>query len=49
MYARNITSLLQLIVKDGELALDFEDEIVADACITHEGRIVSRLLQETPA
>jgi NAD(P) transhydrogenase subunit alpha len=49
MYARNITSLLQLIVTDGELTLDFDDEIVADACITHQGRIVSRLLQEAPA
>ena len=49
MYARNITSLLSLIVKDGELALDFEDEIVADACITHDGRVVSRLLQEANA
>jgi NAD(P) transhydrogenase subunit alpha len=45
MYARNITNLLGLIIADGELTLDFEDEIVADACITHEGRIVSRLLQ----
>jgi NAD(P) transhydrogenase subunit alpha len=45
MYARNITNLLSLIIKDGELALDFDDEIVADACITHEGRIVSKLLQ----
>ena len=36
---------LGLIITDGELKLDFEDEIVADACITHEGRIVSRLLQ----
>ena len=45
MYARNITNLLGLIITDGELTLDFEDEIVADACITHEGRIVSRLLQ----
>ncbi len=44
MYARNITQLLELITQDGELALDFDDEIVADACITHEGRIVSRLL-----
>jgi NAD(P) transhydrogenase subunit alpha len=35
----------RLIIADGELTLDFEDEIVADACITHEGRIVSRLLQ----
>jgi NAD(P) transhydrogenase subunit alpha len=49
MYARNITNLLALIVSDGELALDFDDEIVADACITHDGRVVSRLLQEAPA
>jgi proton-translocating NAD(P)+ transhydrogenase subunit alpha len=49
MYARNVTNLLGLIVAGGELKLDFEDEIVADACITHEGRVVSRLLQEAPA
>jgi H+-translocating NAD(P) transhydrogenase subunit alpha len=49
MYARNITNLLALIVAGGELKLDFEDEIVADACITHDGRVVSRLLQGTPA
>jgi NAD(P) transhydrogenase subunit alpha len=49
MYARNITNLLSLIVADGDLVLDFDDEIVADACITHDGRIVSRLLQEAPA
>ncbi len=49
MFARNITSLLDLIAPEGELAIDFEDEIVADACITHGGRIVSRLLQGAPA
>ncbi|MGZ4431069.1 MAG: Re/Si-specific NAD(P)(+) transhydrogenase subunit alpha [Gaiellales bacterium] len=49
MYSRNITNLLALIIKDGQLHLDFEDEIVADACITHDGRIVSRLLQGAPA
>jgi NAD(P) transhydrogenase subunit alpha len=49
MYARNITNLLTLIVKDGELALDFEDEIVADACITHDGAVVSKLLQKATA
>jgi NAD(P) transhydrogenase subunit alpha len=48
MYARNITNLLTLIVSDGELTLDFDDEIVDDACITHDGRVVSRLLQEAP-
>jgi NAD(P) transhydrogenase subunit alpha len=49
MYARNITNLLALVVKDGELALDFEDEIVADACITHDGAVVSKLLQKATA
>src|SRR3954447_7216557 len=44
MYARNMTTLLELVTSDGALALDFDDEIVADACITHEGRVVSRLL-----
>ena len=29
MYARNIANLLALIVTDGELRLDFNDEIVA--------------------
>jgi H+-translocating NAD(P) transhydrogenase subunit alpha len=27
-------------VKDGELALDFDDEVLAGACITREGQIV---------
>ena len=49
MYARNITNLLALIIKDGRLELDFDDEIIADACITHDGRIVSKLLTEAPA
>ena len=49
MYARNITNLLALIIKDGRLELDFEDEIIADACITHNGKIVSKLLTGAPA
>jgi NAD(P) transhydrogenase subunit alpha len=38
MYARNITELLKLMVKDGKLNLNFEDEIIKGACVTHEGR-----------
>jgi NAD(P) transhydrogenase subunit alpha len=45
MYARNISAVLLHVVRDGELHIDLDDEIVADACVTHEGRIVSRLLQ----
>jgi NAD(P) transhydrogenase subunit alpha len=37
MYARNLYNLLALIVKDGELSLDFDDQVIADSCLTHAG------------
>ena len=40
MYARNVTSFLQDIVEDGELKLDFDDEVVSGSCVTHEGEVV---------
>ncbi|MBV9685342.1 MAG: Re/Si-specific NAD(P)(+) transhydrogenase subunit alpha [Solirubrobacterales bacterium] len=40
LYARNIQSLLGLMIKEGKLELDFEDEVIAGACITREGEIV---------
>ncbi|MBW3593337.1 MAG: Re/Si-specific NAD(P)(+) transhydrogenase subunit alpha, partial [Actinobacteria bacterium] len=40
MYSRNVASFLGLLVRDGELALDFDDEIVRDTCVTHEGRVL---------
>jgi NAD(P) transhydrogenase subunit alpha len=39
-YARNISALLLHLVKDGGLALDFDDEITAATVITHDGAIV---------
>jgi NAD(P) transhydrogenase subunit alpha len=41
LYARNIESLLGLMIKDGQLELDFEDEVIAGACITRDGEIVN--------
>ncbi len=42
LYAKNLENLLGLLVsEEGELTIDFEDEIVAGACITHEGEIRS--------
>ncbi len=40
MYSKNITTLLLDLVEEGELSLDFEDEIVAGTCITHGGKVV---------
>ena len=41
LFARNVLALLELLVgEDGELQLDFDDEIVAGACIVRAGEIV---------
>jgi NAD(P) transhydrogenase subunit alpha len=41
LYARNIQSLLGLMTaEDGTLSLDFDDEIIAGACVTRGGQIV---------
>jgi H+-translocating NAD(P) transhydrogenase subunit alpha len=41
LYARNIQSLLGVMTgEEGALHLDFEDEVIAGACITREGQIV---------
>src|ERR1700748_2839181 len=41
LYARNIHALLGLMIDEGELKLDFEDEVIAGACITRGGEIVN--------
>ena len=33
LYSRNVQALLQLMTKDGALALDWEDDIIRDTCI----------------
>jgi NAD(P) transhydrogenase subunit alpha len=40
LYARNIQALLDLMVEEGTLRLDFDDEVIAGACITRDGEIV---------
>ena len=49
LYARNIEALLELMVKDGELTLDFEDEVIAGACITRGGEIVNEGARQAAA
>jgi len=39
MYAKNLQTLVEYCVKDGEMKLDFEDEIIAASCVTHDGQI----------
>ena len=39
MYGKNIQTLLELILEEGEINLDFEDEIVAGTVIAHAGEV----------
>ena len=39
LYAKNQLNLLELMIKDQALKLDWEDEVIAKACLTHGGEI----------
>ena len=39
MYAKNLFNFISPFIKDGALALDWEDEVMAGACLTHAGEV----------
>lgn len=39
LYAKNLLNLLQLMIVDGAIKLDWEDEILAKTVLTHQGEI----------
>jgi NAD(P) transhydrogenase subunit alpha len=41
LYARNVVNFLGLILKKGELTIDFADEVLAGACVAHAGKPVN--------
>jgi NAD(P) transhydrogenase subunit alpha len=41
LYSRNIANFLALIIKDGALNLDMQDEIISGSCVAHQGQIVN--------
>jgi hypothetical protein len=42
LFARNVLALLELLIgEDNTLNLDFDDEIIAGACIVRDGEIVN--------
>ena len=46
LYSKNITAFLTYMVKDGEIDLDLEDEIISGAMFTHKGKITHKPTQE---
>ena len=53
LYARNVLNFFGLIVKKGELTLDLADEVLAGACVAHQGKPfnprVAKLLEAVPS
>ena len=42
LYSKNVLNFLKLIIdKEGNLNLNFEDDLVAGTCITHDGKITN--------
>jgi H+-translocating NAD(P) transhydrogenase subunit alpha len=41
LYARNVLNFIGLIAKKGALAVDLSDEVLAGACVAHEGKPVN--------
>ena len=39
MYAKNLFNFIAPFIQDGALALDWEDEVMAGACLTHAGEV----------
>jgi len=46
MYARNVSSLLLYLVKEGSLAIDLSDDLQRGVVISYEGRVVHPALSE---
>ncbi|EFA70386.1 NAD(P)(+) transhydrogenase (Re/Si-specific) subunit alpha [Cylindrospermopsis raciborskii S07] len=46
LYAKNVTALMQLVVKDKALNINFADDIVDAACITHNGEIRNQRIKD---
>jgi H+-translocating NAD(P) transhydrogenase subunit alpha len=46
MYARNISTFLLNLVKEGKMQLNLKDEIIRDTLLTHEGEIVNAKVRE---
>lgn len=45
-YSKNIFSLLQLMIKDKALTLNFADDIIDSACVTHGGEIRNQRIKD---
>jgi H+-translocating NAD(P) transhydrogenase subunit alpha len=46
MFAKNISTFLLSLIKDGQLAIDMEDEIHRETLVTRDGQIVNERVKQ---
>jgi NAD(P) transhydrogenase subunit alpha len=46
MYAKNISTLLLNMTKEGQLDLNMEDEITSGSMVAHQGEITNPMVRE---
>jgi NAD(P) transhydrogenase subunit alpha len=49
MYAKNTSTLLQYLVKNDEVQLNFEDDIISSTCVTYAGEIRNQRIKDALA
>ena len=42
LYSRNVTAFLSELIKDGELVVDLNNDVLGPACVTHDGQVVNK-------
>jgi H+-translocating NAD(P) transhydrogenase subunit alpha len=47
MYAKNVTTFLQHLVKDGQVTIDTSDEITSETLVAHKGEVVHPRVRES--
>ncbi|AMA08740.1 Re/Si-specific NAD(P)(+) transhydrogenase subunit alpha [Picosynechococcus sp. PCC 73109] len=46
MFAKNMATLLQLLIPEGTINLDFADDILDSVCVTHQGEIRNQRVKD---
>ncbi|HEY3249818.1 MAG TPA: Re/Si-specific NAD(P)(+) transhydrogenase subunit alpha [Ignavibacteria bacterium] len=46
MFGKNVLNFMKLMLKDGTINLNFEDDLVKGTCLTHNGEIVNERVKE---
>jgi NAD(P) transhydrogenase subunit alpha len=46
MFAKNLLNFLELMISEGDLSMDWEDEVISESCLTHDGKIVNESVRQ---